>query len=312
LPDTGIHDIDALVARINELIVAMRLRDETIDRHESMERKLREWMGMRKSYELELHEARLSAEDAYRIKSYFLASVSHELRTPLHTILSYARFGQRDALESKFDEMLEYFEMILDSGDYLLLLLNDLLDLSKLESGKMSFDMSPANLGDIVGCVLEHFQPRLREKQLRTIADLREPDLVFVDPSRTMQVVRNIMENAITYGPPESAILVTVSSANGVVTLRVQDRGPGVPKDELEAIFDSFRQSSEAKRDSGGAGLGLAICKQIMLSQKGRIWAERPPEGGLAILAEFDAFEEENAETGRESVSVQVSDWEAH
>jgi signal transduction histidine kinase len=289
IPTVGAPIIDSIATDINRLVDAIKQRDETIDRHELMERNLDEWLKRRSTYELELQQARAVAEDANTTKTQFLASVSHELRTPLHTIMSYARFGERDVAAGRFDDIAEYFEVILDSSDLLLLLLNDLLDLSKLESGKMSFNPMPSSFGDIVGCVADQFQVDLKEKNLEVVLDLREPDMIFVDPTRTLQVVRNLFENAIKYTKPNTSIFVSVSKTGDNVTLCVRDQGEGVPQDELDLIFESFKQSSKTGDEAGGVGLGLAISRQIVSFQKGRIWVENHAEGGLAVFVQFAA-----------------------
>jgi signal transduction histidine kinase len=276
---------------INRLINAIKFRDETIDRHELMERNLQEWMKKRSFYELELKGARVAAEDANKTKSHFLASVSHELRTPLHTIMSYARFGERDIAEGRFEDAAEYFEVIADSSDLLLILLNDLLNLSKLESGKLSLHPTPTRLGDIVGCATDQCQMDLKERGLEVVLDVREPDLVFVDPTRTLQVARNLIENAIKYTRSNSSIFVDVYPSENNVTLRVRDQGTGVPEDELDSIFDSFKQASNTGGTLGGVGLGLTIARQIVVSQKGRIWANNHAEGGLVVTVQFAAHD---------------------
>jgi signal transduction histidine kinase len=309
--DVGVPVFDALVAELNRMIAAIRIRDETIDRHELMERNLQDWMKKRSFYELELEDARLAAEDANQTKSRFLASVSHELRTPLHTVINYARFGARDTAEGRYEETAEYFEVIMDSSDLLLLLLNDLLNLSKLESGKMSFNPTPARLGDLVGCAADHFQIELKKRGLEVVLNVQEPDLVFVDPARTLQVVRNLIENAIKYSRANSSIIIDVYPEKDNVILRVRDQGEGVPESELESIFDSFKKASNVRSAPGGVGLGLAIARQIVLAHHGRIWAENHEENGLVVfvqLAAHDVEIEARAETSLQSDDSQMID----
>jgi len=305
--EEGMSAIDGIGTEINQLIGAIRIRDETIDRHEMMERNLQDWMKKRNFYESELKEARMVAEDANQTKSQFLASVSHELRTPLHTIMSYARFGERDIAEGRFEDAAEYFEVISDSSDLLLLLLNDLLNLSKLESGKISLNLTPTRLGDLMGCAADQCQIDLEKRSLKVVLDVQEPDVVFVDPARTLQVARNLIENAIKYSRPNSSVFIDVYPADDNVTLRVRDQGKGVPEGELDSIFESFRQASDVDVALGGVGLGLAIARQIVISQKGRIWAENHPEGGLVVSVQFAAHDADVRPGERMSVQLEGS-----
>ncbi len=237
-----------------------------------------------------LRDAKQAAEAANEAKSQFLTNMSHELRTPLHGILSFAAFGVKrlvseDATrdEQAACELREYFELIQKSGAMLLNLVNDLLDLAKLESGHMEFEFKPLNLESLVLASVDELQSLARDRGL-TIETRGQGDaMAFADSARMMQVLRNLLGNAIKFSPPDGKIEVELSDRKECVEVRVLDRGPGIPEEELEAIFDKFIQSSKTRTGAGGTGLGLAICREILDAHHGRIWAENRPDGGAVL-----------------------------
>lgn len=229
-----------------------------------------------------------SAESANQAKSEFLANMSHELRTPLHGILSFAAFGIRKHQKASRDTLLSYFERIQASGETLLELLNDLLDLAKHEAGRMIYELQELDLVAHIDAVLEEFALQARDRSLTL--ELIRPDHdvpVRADLSKLKQVVRNLLSNAVKFSPPDGAIVVSVADTQDTVTVHVRDEGPGIPDEELDAVFDKFVQSSKTKSGAGGTGLGLAICREIIESHHGRIWAANGDEGGAAFTFEM-------------------------
>lgn len=231
----------------------------------------------------ELRVALDAAETANHAKSEFLANMSHELRTPLHGILSFANFGvkRRDAGS---ETLFEYFQEIKQSGETLLALLNDLLDLAKLESGRMSFQRRLTDLGSLVDAVADEF--RILAAQRNISVETVQPDdplQVHLDHVRIRQVMRNLLSNAIKLSPENEIVTIVTQRRHDSVLVSVCDRGPGIPEDELETVFDKFVQSSKTKSGAGGTGLGLAICRDIVAAHEGRLWAENNPSGGVTL-----------------------------
>ena len=240
-----------------------------------------------------LLRAKDEAQQANRAKSEFLANVTHELRTPMHAILSYANLGRDRQGQVAVDKLAGYFDHIRDSGERLLVLIDELLDLSKLEAGCMLLERRPLQAADLCRDVVRELTPLWSARQQHI--DLRASDgigVIQADPDRVAQVVRNLLANAIRFSPEGSEITVSLTPAilpgrraddhGSIPALRitVADLGVGIPEAELEAIFDAFVQSSRTRTGAGGTGLGLAICRQVVHAHHGRIRAQNRPEGG--------------------------------
>jgi len=225
-------------------------------------------------------EARDIAQEASRAKSEFVANISHELRTPLQSILGFSELGlSRSREQPKLTGM---FQDIQQAGQRMLALVNDLLDVSKIESSVGTFDLERCDLRGLIQGVMRELEPLLARRALRL--SLRQPATPLaakVDPLRFQQVIRNVMANAIKFSPEGGALDVRAAlTPQGEVHITVADQGPGIPVDELEKIFDAFVQSSQTKDGSGGTGLGLAICRKIIEIHGGRIYAENRVDDG--------------------------------
>lgn len=240
------------------------------------------------AHRLALEEVYRAAEAANQAKTQFLANVSHELRTPLHGILSFAAFGMKKSQSAGCEELQQYFAKIERSGQSLLALINDLLDLAKLESGRASYDFGPVDLRMMLLAVADEISALAAQKNIRLVLPPPETAVhVVADEAKLAQVVRNLLSNAIKFSPADSVVEIEIARYPEGVAVRVCDRGPGVPEAEHEAIFDKFVQSSKTRTGAGGTGLGLAICRQIITAHRGRIWVENRPGGGSVFTFEI-------------------------
>ncbi len=247
--------------------------------------------------------AKEQAEAAYQTKSQFLANMSHELRTPIHAVLSYSELGESKADREDFsgDKARNYFHRIHQSGQRLLGLINDLLDLSKMEAGRMRYEMRPAEMGEVFRRVGDDLSGLLVAKGVQLeLARCPPQSRAVFDPVRLEQVVINLLSNAIRFSPEGGVIHIACETieipgrragdpAGPGLRVSVSDQGPGIPPAERESVFDKFVQASHSRNGAGGTGLGLAICREIINAHRGRIWAENAAEGGARLVFEFPA-----------------------
>jgi PAS domain S-box-containing protein len=240
----------------------------------------------------DLRIAKEKAEEANRAKSEFLANMSHELRTPLHGILSFSQLGITKTGTIPEEKILSYFSKIEKSGNRLLALLNNLLDLSQMEAGITSYQKSNSDLLFVTNLVVASYQSQLLARKQKI--HIQQPDIptkLICDSFRIEQLINNLISNAIRFSPDEKEIFIHFEEGTAlvegetlpVVNFAIRDQGVGIPENELVSVFEKFSQSSRTNTGAGGVGLGLAICREIVKAHHGSIRAENHPEGGAVF-----------------------------
>jgi signal transduction histidine kinase/DNA-binding response OmpR family regulator len=248
----------------------------------------RYWAALRNSHLLEkqvvmLEEARDKAEVANRAKTRFLANISHEIRTPLNAVLGFAQVGRRN---SQDPEARNRFGHILASGQHLLSILNEILDLSKLDAGKLYLNSSPFELRVTVNEALDFVRESAATKGLNLDVeyDPELPDWVSGDSLRLRQILTNLLHNAVKF-TREGGVRVVVQPVDGRISFSVIDTGVGIDSTQISRLFNAFEQADgTTTRRFGGAGLGLAISRNLAELMGGTITAEGVPGKGSTFI----------------------------
>ncbi|KQY80187.1 response regulator [Pelomonas sp. Root1444] len=235
--------------------------------------------------------ARHAAEAANRAKSQFLAGMSHELRTPLNAVLGYAQLLTMEG--GLTERQARGLDTIHESGQHLLALINDILDLARIEAGRTELNVAPVNLGDLLQTVVNLMRVKTDEKQLAFAFDAAAglPEAVLADERRLRQVLLNLLGNAIKFTDAGTVTLRAAAEPQGqaqvLLRLDVEDTGVGMRPDDLDRIFEPFEQVGDAQRRSGGTGLGLAITRALVNDMGGQVQVSSEPGRGTCFRVEL-------------------------
>lgn len=231
------------------------------------------------------------AENAVKAKQQFLSNMSHEIRTPMNAIIGFTKVLLKTEFTAKQKEYLQAIKM---SGDALIVLINDILDLAKVDAGKMIFEQTPFKMSASIAAMLHLFETKIQEKNLKLVKeyDKNIPEVLVGDPVRLHQIILNLMSNAVKFTAKGKIIvnvcLLSEDEKKATIQFSVTDTGIGIPETKIGKIFENFQQaSSGTSRLYGGTGLGLAIVKQLVESQGGTIHVKSAVDEGSTFSFEL-------------------------
>lgn len=239
-------------------------------------------MEEREEFTKKIEAARAELEIANEAKRDFLSSMSHELRTPLNSILGFSELLQNSRLVPLQDKQRKQVQQIHSSGKHLLALINDILDLAKIEAGKLTVSLEPIKLDNVVDEAMETLSPLAKEAGISLTVNHPEACISVVsDYTRLKQVLINLMNNAIKYNRPDGEVTCDWQIVGDDVRIAVSDTGYGIAKEHLEAIFEPFNRVKAEGSSIEGTGVGLALTRKIVEYMKGSICVESTPEGSV-------------------------------
>ncbi|MCA1841779.1 MAG: response regulator, partial [Actinobacteria bacterium] len=265
-------ELETLAGQFNEM--ATRLQESYAGLERTVEDRTRE-----------LRAALEQLEVANRHKSQFLANMSHELRTPLNAVIGFSEVLKEHMFGELNERQDEYVTDILASGRHLLALINDILDLAKVESGRMELEVARFSLAATIDEAVAMLRERAGRAQITLETDLAEAaDQVDADARKVKQIVVNLVTNAVKFTPPGGRVTVETRRDDGEITVAVRDTGVGISAADQDRIFDEFRQAKDGPATTQeGTGLGLALAKRYVELHGGRIWVESTPGDGATF-----------------------------
>jgi signal transduction histidine kinase len=267
-------EIGQMTISFNDMADAIHKRDlELSELNKTLEQRV-----------IETQQAREQAETADQVKSAFLASMSHELRTPLNSIINFTKFVLKGVMGPVTEKQTETLGKVVQSGKHLLDLINNILDISKIESGSLKlFVEENVNVGEIIQSAAATAEALLIEKPvvLKIHVDENLP-LVMGDRQRILQIMLNLLSNACKF--TESGFIeITARLENAEILFSIKDTGPGIPSEDHAAVFEPFKQTETGLRQGAGTGLGMPISKSLVEAHGGQLWLESIPGEGTTF-----------------------------
>lgn len=234
---------------------------------------------------VEAEQARAVAEKANETKSQFLASMSHELRTPLNAILSFTKYMRQGVFGPVNEQQVDYLGKTIDSGEHLLALINDVLDVTKIQSNMLKLFVEEGfNAAQELEKLAATAEKMLENRPVKLVMDVdKDLPLMTCDKRRVRQIFYNLVSNAIKF-TEEGTITISAKRREDKLLFAVIDTGPGIVREDQETIFEPFIQTETGIKHAGGTGLGLPISRQLATAHGGRLWVESKPKEGATFL----------------------------
>ncbi len=242
-------------------------------------------------------EARQQAEDANQIKSQFLANMSHELRTPLNAILNFTAFVADGVMGDVNEEQEDALRQSISSGKHLLALINDILDVTKIEAGLMDLFIQPVDLSEVINGAVSIGKALAKDKPVQMITEIQEKlPTTYGDKRRLRQVFLNVISNAFKF-TKEGSVTIYADATDTHLKVRVTDTGIGIAPENYDMVFESFKQVKNDNLEVVGTGLGMPISKYFVESHQGKMWFESQVGAGTTFFIELPILTEEQANT---------------
>lgn len=276
----GSVDVEALLKMVNVAYGELEHNSRT------MERAMQLMSEEMRAHHETIRQEKIKAESANEAKTEFVSTVSHELRTPMHSIINYTVMGLKQEAVQQSDKLTKYLTNINIASKRMLDLLDNLLDISKIESGNVDFEIASGDLREIVTHAIEAFDSMLKARNITLhVEHVGSHFFVMCDHKKILTVLHHMFANALRASKDFSVIRVTLQPSEDEKSLvcHVVDQGVGFPEEDLSRAFEKFYRNPRMHKDVSGTGLGMSLCKEIILGHRGEIAAHSLAEEGAKI-----------------------------
>jgi signal transduction histidine kinase/ActR/RegA family two-component response regulator len=323
---TTADEVGALAEAFNDMLDEIQKRELDLERevaerrrseqeiarlNAELEDRVRERTAQLEASNRELAQARKEAERANEAKSEFLSSMSHELRTPLNAILGFGQILASETLQQTAAQKKEFLNHILKAGRHLLALINEILDLARIESGAVSLSLEPASIGELMLECRQLTEPMAGQRGIRMVFPPESQICVIADRTRLKQVLLNLLSNAIKYNREGGAVVVGYESVDSQrVRVSVQDTGPGLRPEQVQALFQPFNRLGQESGPVEGTGIGLVVTKKLVELMGGTIGVSSTVGAGSVFSIELKSAEPASAarDSGHDEALEAVSE----
>jgi signal transduction histidine kinase len=293
-PKVTDDEVGVLADSFNGMLGEIERRTREVLRlNEELEARVRERTAQLEASNEELKQASAAADKANRAKSEFLSSMSHELRTPLNAIIGFGQLLGGEVAEARPERRREFVAHIVGAGKHLLTLINEILNLARIESGHVELSLEPVLLDDVLTDCRQMIEPMAAQRGIAVRFDTGCPQAVMADRMRLKQVVLNLVSNAIKYNRPEGSVHVSCSNADEQhVRVAVQDAGRGLQPEQLDALFQPFNRLGQEAGPEQGTGIGLVVTQRLVELMGGAIGVRSTPGAGSVFWVDLQVSEQ--------------------